>query len=89
MHIGTPRAELPPGKLVSALIALETTRDCAELDRRLSMLGHLLAGQGRRRVEEGVQRVGETGSDVAAFRAVGGRTAGAEMRTMLAETVRE
>ena len=41
----TRPADLPPGNLVSALVALETTRDRQKIARQLRTLISLLAGQ--------------------------------------------
>ena len=41
----TRPADLPPGNLVSALVALETTRDRQEIERQLRTLIGLLARQ--------------------------------------------
>ena len=41
----TRPVDLPPGNLVSALVALETTRDRQEIERHLRTLMGLLAGQ--------------------------------------------
>ena len=63
----TRPADLPPDNLVSALVALETTRDRKEIERHLRTLIDLLTGQeddelGRARL----QRVDETGVDAGA-----------------------
>ena len=87
----TLRAELPPGNLVSALIALETTRDRAELGRRLSALARLLADRDDDELRRAFSAWARQALMSPRFEPAESQPLAQieEMRTMLAETVRE
>ena len=87
----TRPAELPPGNLVSALVALETTRDRQEIERHLRTLIDLLAGQDDDELRRAFSAWTRQALMPAPFRATETEPLAQleEVRTMLAETVRE
>ena len=85
-------AELPAGNLVSALIALERTRDAARLREALQALGELLQAQGDDHLTQAFVTWLHQGLRHAGRLPAGGENALAQLRetqTMLEETVRE
>ena len=87
----TPATDLPPGNLVSAFVALETTRDHAQIDRHLRTLVGLLAGQADDELKRAFSAWTKQALMSPQFRATETEPLAQleEMRTMLAETVHE
>ena len=87
----TRAADLPGGNLVSALVALETTRERAQIERHLRMLIDLLRGQEDDELRRAFSAWARQALMPAAFRPNEAEPLAQleEVRTMLAETVRE
>ncbi len=87
----TRAADLPGGNLVSALVALETTRERAQIERHLRTLIDLLRGQEDDELRRAFSAWARQALMPAGFRPNEAEPLAQleEVRTMLAETVRE